>query len=370
MYFILTIFLFSFLSIYGYLLSKKNNLKLKHFLPVILVYTFIEGLRFGRGIDYNIYYGVFTDITKYNYYKPGFEPLFLLLCKFLGALEANYQWLIIICSATLITAGCNLLKLHKKVLMFSLPLFAYSCLIAETIFRFYLGFSFILFAISAMIQNKYKTAIICAICAFLIHYALLPVIFVFSLIYYYKKIILKPFYAIIIYVLLLLIWNSNMFLIITPIFNILESSSRYALYMENIEGWLTGENKQEVVLSAMTWIRILVIHLFLLYIGYHQAIKQKENYIFFYNILLIGIITYPICYKVELFNRYNSLFIFFQCIIGAYSFYYYKKSQLKPLIILAFLIYSTHIINISRNPNENETLFIWDSRGRKYLPYD
>lgn len=365
MYFILTIFLFFSLAILGYQLSKRKHLKMIHFTPVILIYTLIEGLRYGRGIDYDTYYGVFTDIVKYDKYIQGTEPIFLWLCKIIGMIGLNYQCLILICSFVLILSGCYILKEHKEVLTFSLPLFAYTCLIAETVFRFYLGFSFILVAIIAINNQSYKKAIFWGIIATLIHYALLPIIILFILISFRKKIILKPLYSCIIYTLLILIWKSSTLLSLLPFFSILDGVDRYASYTQNIEGFLTGEHKEEVILATSTWIRITITHIFLIICGYYQAIKRKGNIIYVYNILLIGILSFPICYKVELLNRYNSLFLFFQCIIGGYCFRYTNKYKL--IVILAFCMYFINIFNIARQPNPKERMFIWDAPTQKNI---
>jgi hypothetical protein len=65
-----------------------------------------------------------------------------------------YQGFILLCSFILITCGVSFLKKHSEVLLYSLPLFFSVSLLAENLIRWFLGFSFVLLALSALSEGR------------------------------------------------------------------------------------------------------------------------------------------------------------------------------------------------------------------------
>ena len=55
-YFVLSLLVMLVAFKNGKRLSCLNNVKILNFSPVIVAYTLFAGLRWGRGVDYNIYY--------------------------------------------------------------------------------------------------------------------------------------------------------------------------------------------------------------------------------------------------------------------------------------------------------------------------
>ena len=59
--------------------------------------------------------------------------------------------------------------------------------------------------------------------------------------------------------------------------------------------------------------------------------------------MLLGIISYPAFAPIELFDRFNQLFLFFQCLIGSYCIIYsirnfsYRKYALLSLLTIIIL---------------------------------
>ena len=124
--------------IVGFWCSKRKNVY-PIIVIAILLYTIIEGLRFGRGIDYNLYYDVYDQIENSSL-ETNHEVLFISLCKLLIFLGIPYQGFILLCSFILITCGISFLKKHSEVLLYSLPLFFLVSLLAENLIRWFLGF--------------------------------------------------------------------------------------------------------------------------------------------------------------------------------------------------------------------------------------
>ena len=73
-YFVLSLLVMYVAYKNGKRLSSLNNVKILSFSPVIIAYTLFAGLRWGRGVDYNVYYYVYQEIGKG--YNEGWEPFF------------------------------------------------------------------------------------------------------------------------------------------------------------------------------------------------------------------------------------------------------------------------------------------------------
>ena len=55
--------------------QSKKPVTLKSFIPIIVAYTLYAGLRWGRGVDYNLYYWAYKEYSN-GTPKDDFEPLF------------------------------------------------------------------------------------------------------------------------------------------------------------------------------------------------------------------------------------------------------------------------------------------------------
>lgn len=103
-YFIFRLLLFVVAVWNGYILSHKDRkLKISDFSPIIFVYTLYSGLRWGRGVDYNVYYWVYENI-KNGISREDNEPLFELLVKISAWLGFSWQGFVVFMSFFLIFA--------------------------------------------------------------------------------------------------------------------------------------------------------------------------------------------------------------------------------------------------------------------------
>lgn len=173
-YFIFRLLLFVVAVWNGYILSHKNRkLKISDFSPIILVYTLYSGLRWGRGVDYNVYYWVYENI-KNGVSREDNEPLFELLVKISAWLGFSWQGFVAFMSFFLIFAWCFFLKDYKKHLTLALPFLCLNLTMAENLMRWCLGFSFILIGLSYLLSKEdYKRYFIFCTMGFLVHYALI-----------------------------------------------------------------------------------------------------------------------------------------------------------------------------------------------------
>lgn len=311
----------------------------------ILTFTLIEGLRFGRGIDYNVYYYSFQTKDVFDVCKSN-TILFDLLCFLLIKLGLPYQALIICSSSILAIAGTKLLIQYPKVLLLSLPWFYLQTFSAENLFRWYTAFSFLLLGIPYLLKDKTYIYLVCCIIGFQFHIMMAIPAILFYIISKAKSSLLSPWVSILIYLFLSLVWSSSfMKNFISPINYLLSFWEHYTeVYGGNLGSWLDGSQHGLAEFSIIRQILDLCKNIFLIFLGYNLIQKTKyKELVFYYNSMLLGIITYPAFAPIELFDRFNQLFLFFQCLIGSYCVIYsvrnfsYRKYALLSLLTIITL---------------------------------
>lgn len=368
--------------LYALFLSGKAIKKNCHFWSKaviwgILVYSLNEGLRFGRGIDYNLYG------QKYESFLMGgdfdYEIGFVTFARLLSFLGISWQGFVFIMSLIFILSSIYLLKNYKEVVPYALPLFALISLTrVENMVRWYLGFSFVLIGLSFLLQKgdkkiiKYSVLCIIACC---FHWALAPICFLYLIIYIYKRntIIFHPIVSIILFYCIAFFFQTSFMLGFIDLFN------RYSLllggfsrYVDNADYWFTG-GFAGAERNAFPGLSLQLLFLVVAYWGYKVVKRMDDKYIFAYNLFLIGYITTPIARQIELFSRYNATFYFFTSIIFAcviYKLFINKDIILGRMtyifISLVFLNYGRSVISEPFKSNPDHYLYVWDGNGRTY----
>ena len=141
--------------VYGRILSRTKSDRdfwLKAIIPV-LTYSVITGLRFGRFIDYNVYYFRYVNLGE-SLNSEDYEPVFSYICHFLYNAGVPYYLFVFLQCAFLITTIFILIKNYRKPLLYILPLILFELVGNEMFIRWYLGFSFFLLALNSYINVK------------------------------------------------------------------------------------------------------------------------------------------------------------------------------------------------------------------------
>lgn len=302
----------------GYNISKNKHSKIWSIILIVL-FTFVEGSRFGRGIDYNVY----ADAWVWEYAQPPliFETfLFRLLCKLIFYTGLPYQTLIYLTSFILILGGIKFLKNFRMGLCYTLPIFVYLVYAGENMFRWYTAFGLWLLVLDSWIAKKYIIMFSYIICCLGMHVMFFPYMFLFFVIVQYKKFLFKPLTAIIVFLVLALIWENSYMKHFSSIVSILlAQSNHYAGYADNASVWLTASNRDEVVYSIMNYLGMLLVHIPVICIG-RKYVVQHINLLPFYNIYILAFALLPAMTKIELFARYNQIMIFYYCIFAGIMF--------------------------------------------------
>lgn len=382
-YIYIFLFILMLLSLYysGKLMSIKRMGIYKAAALGIIIFTLNEGLRFGRGIDYN-YYAIAFKQNLINH-NSTWDPIFLFIANLLGYLGIPWQGYVILMSFTLILACTIFLKNFRDVTKWAFPLFAIFALPAENLMRWFFGFSFILIGTSYLLKkNDIKQTyifILFSLIAFFIHFALIPVAVIFYILTYIRKPIIKPLPAIILFFIIGIAFKTSFMEQFVDLMQLFSMSERAESYQYQAEYWLTG-GFAGVEKSPFPNYYELLLFIINVYWGYKLVKIHEHKYTFVYNIFLIGFITFPICHQIELLTRFNNLFCIFQFIILAYIIQFLINdikrvtNQTKKIAIFFSILVVLNFIRVQIftpiADTPNHFLYIWDKDGREYLdPY-
>lgn len=362
-----------------YISQSKKPVTLKSFIPIIIAYTLYAGLRWGRGIDYNLYYWTYKDIVE-NRGREDNEPLFELLVKIFGLLGLEWKHFVLFMSFFLAVASCAFLKQFKKGLVLILPFWFLNINDAENLQRWYLAFTFILFGIPYLMKEDFKRFLIFAILGFLIHYGIVLVLFPLVAIWYFsKKGILSPWISVTLYFLGYFLFSPDMMGVFTDFVTNVDIGTRFVSYQNSAEGWLTGSNKD--YLRGEASITSIIPSLFIIIVGYFYTERNKENRltVVLYHWALFGIVFLPVAIQIELLGRICSPFTVFKFLFLAILLYdiLFTKVKVKKMAYylgLAIFIFYTFkpVIIYPLSQGKKFTYYIWNSKGRgtQYLTHD
>jgi len=346
----------------------------------IMAYTFSSGLRFGREIDYNLYYFEYNDIVlgRTDFFE--FEPIFTITTLFLGKLcGLEWQYMVVFMSFFLIFSCVVFLERYKEVSAIALPLFVFNMRLAENTMRWFFAFSFLLIALSYFKNSKYtlrKSYYSFAFFSFLAvmtHYFMGVVIIIYILLMIPKKCILGPKLSICVFAVSILFSSPLMFGgFIDDVARLEFLTGRFEHYAANAEMYITGEGTEGY--DGMDY-SSYIYSVFMILVGY-RIVQLKPSLVLPYNIALIGIFTAPLLSKLEIGLRIRYVFFSFQFLILAYTFVYILHNRVKRSLIMK-LICIILILNMIRTQitipldlPDSKLLYVWDRNGRNYLDVD
>ena len=367
-------FLLFFIS--GKLLSKTGSDRQywKIALLPIISYSLIEGLRFGRGIDWNLYFLRYQEIGK-SYQNAEYEPLFEFIVHNCYQLGIPYYIFILFVNTLLIISSLLIFKKFKDSLYYILPIFLIVTLPAENYIRWYFSFSFFIYATySLLYSNSFIKYILCGTCSFLIHYGILILLFVPLTYKYFNRKTLSPKLS------LLLIFFSSFFLSIQAFDFLTEVSTLFSFisgadkYISNISGIINGEFGVYGIMNASFANNLIrFIGLIPIILWGAQIMKKYDYGIFLFNIFLVASIIYVPFKSVEIFDRYADGLIFFKTIVGGVVYYHLIKGETcfkdkqRLFILFCFscvLLDYRHVFFIT---NDYRMLFMWSSGDKNYI---
>ena len=358
--------------------SKTDKIYWKRAIVLIFIWSFVDGLRFGRDQDYNSYYPRFVAMAG-GRNPDDYEFLFYYICRLFGFFRLPY-WTFILAGSSLLISSCLcLFKDYRSYLPFIVLLMFWDLGQYDNLIRYYWAFPFFAFAIYYGIHDRRKLSFILIICATQIHngyYLVMPFVLGYN---FLNKPIASPYLSGGIYFVVLFLGNLGLLQFISDyayLLNFLGSSkiSDYADMADSVVNGEFGYNAGRSVQSnIITTIRQLIAYL----PGILWGRKVMENYkggLFIYNIFVIGAITMPLFQKVEILDRLNSLFICFSCVVNGVLFGKVLKRQMGTTImyIVCLVCFLASVLPsfsvLFRRNYDKYMLFLWDANGREYIP--
>lgn len=368
-YVTLLIFMLFVLYRCGQQIAKTGSIKSNSALFAILIYTLNEGLRFGRGVDYN------GGWIAYEYISSGVDYPenvgFLYLEEVLIFLGLPWQACVILMSFAFIFGLMFFLRLYKEVIPYALPMFVlFSNLNVENMARWYFSYSIFLIGLYYLLshKNNWISKYICySIIASTIHYAFIPIPIMFWILSRLEKPIINPIVAIFMYFAIGLLFKTDMMLQFSDIFNTLsQMSDKFSIYGNDSENWLTGGR----ALSAFPSIGETMFLCTILWFGSHCVKSYGINYIYAYNILILGTLMRPIAYQIELLDRYCCVFFFFRAIVASCIIKHYfidNSRRNKPFVRLFILVIFLNIlrgyVKLPFVNNPKQFMYVWDHKN-------
>ena len=356
-------------------MSRKAQIFSKAGMWAIFIYTFNEGLRFGRGIDYNAYWKVFDRIaageTNDSLYV-NMDIGFYNFCKFLSSIGGTWQECVLIMSFLFIVSSLLFLKLYRDTIQYALPLwvlFSYSQ--TENVMRWFLGFSLILIGLSLIMQKNgkkyYLSYLLLSAIGCTVHFGLIPVALLLLLMTFKETLLIKPMYLYIGLAISIVLAQVGSLLGYIELFNMFASmSDRFSNYAEDAEYWVL---KASSVGSLYTFTGIVdfICSLFVVAVGYKACGNAGKHYVFAYNIFIIAFLFRPITTQMELLNRYDTLLYIFRAIVYARILQdmYIKRKQ-KQRVLWGPVMACVMFFNIAQPllvPFRNDSrkyLYVWN----------
>lgn len=357
----------------GFWISKHgrfNRSYWKGVIPLIIIYSLAEGLRWNRGQDYYNYYLEICGLLDHDSIEFVFSP-WLSFIQYVGV---PYWMVFFFYSFLLVFSFLYLIKRFPKTAYLSLPLFfIISSSQSENLVRQYLALSFIFFAIAVFFDRRYLLAAFLLIICEGIHFsAVLPISFLLLCILLAKRYEpSKPFIPVLIFCVLYFFWDYSYFGALTdPVLKLFpDTGTRVDGYVQS-ETWFVAEGSMSMMATGKTYagrhittaIVQFPLYLFIV-IGGFYASKRKWELRFFYWCAYIALILDITRGDIQSYTRfYHWMACFIPIIVGTiYSELHLWKSVriMSILLILVCYVWGMMFTNMRiLDPWGYE--FIWD----------
>lgn len=353
---------------------KWNVLSLSG-LAAIFAYTFNEGLRFGRGIDYNAYWKIYDRIALGEANDSIYvnqDIGFYYFCRFLSEIGLEWQGCVIIMSLIFILSSLIFLRVYKDSLQFALPLWIlFTYVQTENVMRWYVGMSLIMVGLTLVMQRKEKVSylyyFILSGLGCTVHFGLIPVTILLFLLVFIETPIMKPNFVYVGLFIMVVITQITNLLAFSDIFTSLALlSNRFSIYSEDVNYWMS---KASTVgsLNNFSGIVDFVCSLFVLSFGYEVCSKAGRNYVFAYNLFALAFLFRPITTQMELVNRYDTLFYSFRAIVYARILLNMvmvrqlkRKLAWEPIMTVVMFINIAQSVLVPFRNDPHKYLYYWD----------
>lgn len=360
--------------------AKSNKMAWKFGFIIIAAYSICVGLRFGRDIDYNNLFFVYKDIGK-DFINSEYEIVFRIIIWTLSTNGVPFSFFIWLCSIMMVSSFLHLCINHyKEYAPLASLIFIWESHDVELIIRFYLAFSFLLFALSYFKSKDYKKAIVLSGLACMTHIGMIPLLVVMVALSFLNGVFAPPFVIMSLLVVSSFLARVEMLQTLAPYLNILAFNEKSAYYVDIYEDLVAGNfssvgslEKEFSLVSTLGFLFKWTLPVILA----PRLIKEGKLSPLEANLFFIGIIILPIFSQVQILNRYAETFTFFSVFASSAAVYYVIRNRrhFNSLIIyyaymVAFLTVWPAISKLISQKYWWHMLYIWDAGDWDTIPLD
>lgn len=361
----------------GYHISNENKENYrKYALISTIFYSLIEGLRWMRGVDYWHYYQDIATNFKGIGTTPDPEPLYKLFCNIFYYSGLPISFAFVFYSAILFISFLAIIKHYKKIAIWALPLFYIITVNAtENHIRQFFAIPFILFALSAWLDNKKVSCYILLCFAPLIHASTLFAIAPFLLFTHWNiKLPSKGgLTLLIIYIFLFFTWDINKLGTFSSWLQTIDalSDSKFDGYIDNADRWFSADGSiSEVTGGAVSTSAIrkyisLISSSIIIYYGYKiSSIDINKKNIVIYIFSCTNLFIALIGGDIELFGRFSEMFLIYIpieiaiIIVGLKKIEYAHRNIIYVTLFVIYFLY--YFLRYWGTNGISGSGFIWD----------
>lgn len=339
------------------------------FIP-IMSFAIIEGFRYGRGVDYIPYKYRFEHIDIHE----ESQIVFLWLMQILNSIGFNYIGVFITYSFLFITGTFFFIKnAYSRDEAKWMYFFAFLALTvrAESMIRQFIAQPFIFASIPFIFNKKWIPALLLIIVAINIHTGVLVQVPLIICSYFLiKKTLNWKIWVIILFAAYYIVPNGILVTTFTNILSVLHLDNLLISvdlmhYIEDSDRWLgEGSIIEAAEQSFFTMTLQFLFESSIIYSSYKLLINYpNQKVLFAFNIAVVGFILCRLFHGYEIFTRIMGQMDMYWFIPVGYSFYLYKKHNIKikqiklSLFIICLYQFMFWARFVFLNP---EAMFFWD----------
>ena len=322
----------------------------------IVVFALVEGLRWGRLIDWNNAVVEYSELNTFVNERNTSNPLYTVVVFSLKCLGLPYWFFVVLC---LIMAFIN----------------------NENFIRYYFAVSFLFIAIYYYLHGSIRNYVIFSVTTALIHFSQVPLLLLVPFINRLDKRKFSRAYAIVIYLVCLFLVDISQMSILVKIsdyiVSLMGTESEYRLFSalnsmnDIISGTAYGTEERLFIRKLSNIIANALLYVPLLWMApsYLKNIKYGNM---IYNLTVLNLILTAVFGQAELLHRIPMSFNIFVVIsFAAVVANSISKNKNVVLVYMMLFIYFYAFLNAPFVREDYMMYFLWDSNGAatNYTPY-
>ena len=347
----------------------------------IVVFALVEGLRWGRLIDWNNAVVEYSELNTFVNERNTSNPLYTVVVFSLKCLGLPYWFFVVLQCGFLMFSSLFLLQDYRRYLRWILPCLIMAFINNENFIRYYFAVSFLFIAIYYYLHGSIRNYVIFSVTTALIHFSQVPLLLLVPFINRLDKRKFSRAYAIVIYLVCLFLVDISQMSILVKIsdyiVSLMGTESEYRLFSalnsmnDIISGTAYGTEERLFIRKLSNIIANALLYVPLLWMApsYLKNIKYGNM---IYNLTVLNLILTAVFGQAELLHRIPMSFNIFVVIsFAAVVANSISKNKNVVLVYMMLFIYFYAFLNAPFVREDYMMYFLWDSNGAatNYTPY-